>query len=172
MFIRACHLSLSRAKLIQSMPHHPTSFWSTLILFFHLCLRFPIGLFPSGTPSKILHAFVFSPIFGTCYTHLIQLIMPDNEYKSQKCITRYLGMHFDSGTGIPLFLSSLALFWLQGSVVPIQPPFQMALILDFHPPITYKQFFRHPKTFPMLKAYLKISDTFRSDINIKRAFKI
>lgn len=105
------------------------------------------------------------------HSTLIILIMPDNEYKSQNCINGYLGMHFDSGTGIPLFLSSLALFWLQGSVVPIQSHLQMALILDFHPPIIYKQFFRHPKTFPMLRANLKISDTFGADINIKRACK-
>ena len=38
MFITACCLSLSTAKLIPPMPHHPTSFRCTLILFFHLCL--------------------------------------------------------------------------------------------------------------------------------------
>jgi hypothetical protein len=71
-----------------------------------------------------LHAFLFFPIYSTCLAHLIQLyliiqIIPDNEYKSQNCISGYLGMYFDSGTGIPLLLSSLGLFWSQGSVVPI-----------------------------------------------------
>jgi hypothetical protein len=47
----------------------------------------------------------------------------------------------------------------------------MALILDFHPPIIYKPFFRHPKIFPLLKAYMKISNTFGKDINIKTACK-
>jgi hypothetical protein len=44
------------------------------------------------------------------YSTVIIPIMPDKEYKSQNCINGYLGMHFDSGTGIPLLLSSLALF--------------------------------------------------------------
>ena len=48
------HLSLSCASTIQSIYPHPTSWRSVLILSTHLRLRLPIGLFPSGFPTKIL----------------------------------------------------------------------------------------------------------------------
>ena len=59
-FTSARHLSLSWASSIQSMPPHPTSHRFVLILFFHLRLVLPSGLFPSVSPSKIcMH--LFSP---------------------------------------------------------------------------------------------------------------
>ena len=45
-FTRVQHLSVNGASLIQSMPPHPTSCRSTLILYSHLCLDLPSGLFP------------------------------------------------------------------------------------------------------------------------------
>jgi hypothetical protein len=51
-FTSVHHLSLSWACSIQSIPSHPTSWRSILVLFFHLCWGFPIGLFPSGFPTK------------------------------------------------------------------------------------------------------------------------
>ena len=44
-------LSISWATPIQSMPSHPTSWGSILILPSHLCLALPSGLFPSGFPQ-------------------------------------------------------------------------------------------------------------------------
>jgi hypothetical protein len=53
-FTRARHLSLTSPRL------HPISWSSTLILFLHLCLGLPSGLFPSGLPIKSL----YSPLPG------------------------------------------------------------------------------------------------------------
>ena len=48
-------LSLSWASPIQSIYPHPTSWRSVLILSTHLRLGLPIGLFPSGFPTKTLY---------------------------------------------------------------------------------------------------------------------
>ena len=54
-FTSARHLSLSWVSSIQSIPPHPTSWRSILILSYHLRLGFPSGLFPSGFPTKTLY---------------------------------------------------------------------------------------------------------------------
>ena len=67
------HLSLSWANPIQSIYPHPTSSRSVLILYTHLRLGLPSGLFPSGFPTKILYTTLSSPIRSTCSAHLILL---------------------------------------------------------------------------------------------------
>ena len=54
-FTSASHLSLSWASLIQSIPQHPTSWRSVVVLSSHLHLGLPSGLFPSGFPTKTLY---------------------------------------------------------------------------------------------------------------------
>jgi hypothetical protein len=60
-FTSARYLSLSWAHLIQSIPPHPTSCRSILILSSHLRLGLPSGLFPSGFPTKTLYTPLPSP---------------------------------------------------------------------------------------------------------------
>jgi hypothetical protein len=72
----------------RSSPYHPIPSYlrSILILSIHLRLCLPSGLFPSGFPTDILYASLFSPIRATCPTHLILLdliilIMLGEEYE-------------------------------------------------------------------------------------------
>jgi hypothetical protein len=64
-FTRVRHRSVSQAWLIQSVPFHPTSSRHILILSSHLRLGLPSGLYPSGSPTKTLYAFVFSRAHAT-----------------------------------------------------------------------------------------------------------
>ena len=80
-------LSLSWASQIQSIYPHPTSWRSVLILSTHLSLGLPIGLFPSGFPTKTLYITLSSPICATCPAHLnlldfITRTILGGEYKS------------------------------------------------------------------------------------------
>jgi len=72
-FTSVRHLSLSWASSIQSIPPHPTSWRSILILFSYICLDLPSDLFPSGFPTKTLYPPLHSPIHATCPAHLILL---------------------------------------------------------------------------------------------------
>ena len=86
-FTRACHLLLSWARSIQSMPHHHNSWRSFLILSSRLCLGLPGGLFPSDLPTKTLNASLLSPISVTCpichiFLDLITQTIWGDEYRS------------------------------------------------------------------------------------------
>ena len=61
-FTNACHLSLSWARSIQSIPPHPTSWSSILMLSSHLPLGLPSDLFSLGFPTKTLYS-VYSPSY-------------------------------------------------------------------------------------------------------------
>ena len=58
-FTVALHMSLSWARSIQNTSPHHTPWRSILIIFSHLRLSFPSGLFLCGLPSKILDALCF-----------------------------------------------------------------------------------------------------------------
>jgi hypothetical protein len=87
LFTRALHLSLSRARSIQSMSPYPIPLGSILLLSPHLCLSLPSGPLPSDFSTEILYVFLFFSIHATCPAHfilldLIILIILDKEYKS------------------------------------------------------------------------------------------
>jgi hypothetical protein len=71
----ACHISLSWATSIQSMPH-PTSVRFILMLHFHPRLFLQSNLLLSGFSTKTLFAPVLSLILTTCFAHhsLLNLI--------------------------------------------------------------------------------------------------
>ena len=58
------------SQLDQVHTPHPTSLRSNLILYSHLRLGLPSGLFPSGFPTKIQYAPLPSTMRATCSTHL------------------------------------------------------------------------------------------------------
>ena len=70
----ACHLSLSWASSIQSIPPHPVS-WRSILISSHLRLGLTSGVFPSGFPTKTLYTPYLSPIGATCLDHLILLAL-------------------------------------------------------------------------------------------------
>ena len=73
-FIHKCpHPSVSWARSIQSIAPHLTSWRPILILSSHLRLGLPIGLLPSGFPTKTLYTPLPSPIRATCPAYLILL---------------------------------------------------------------------------------------------------
>jgi hypothetical protein len=61
------------AKSIQSILSHYISLRSILILFKHLRLGLPSGIYPSRFPTNILYALLFSHTRATSPTHLILL---------------------------------------------------------------------------------------------------
>ena len=70
-FTCARHPSLPSASSILSIPPHPTSWRSILILSSHLRLGLPSGLFPSVLPAHlILLDFITRTIFGEEYRSL------------------------------------------------------------------------------------------------------
>ena len=83
-FQTARNLFLSAATLIQPRPSKPISFKYILILSFHLSPGLPSDSVPSGFPTKILYALVFSPTRSTCPAHfdLIRGITVGEEYQS------------------------------------------------------------------------------------------
>jgi hypothetical protein len=60
-FTTALHLSLSWARSIQSIPPHPNTWRSILVLTSHLSLGLPSGLIPTGFPTKTLYKPLLSP---------------------------------------------------------------------------------------------------------------
>ena len=104
-----CHLSLSWIRSIQSMPPHPTSWRSILILSSHLRLGLPSSLFPSGFPTKTLYTPLFSPIRATCPARLILLDLITRTILGEK----YRSLRFSLCSSVCIFhtLNKSKIFW-------------------------------------------------------------
>ena len=73
-FTSACHLSLSWARSIHSMPPHPTSWRFILIYSSYLWLGVPSDLLPRSLSTKTLYAPLLSPIHASCPAHLMNQV--------------------------------------------------------------------------------------------------
>jgi hypothetical protein len=71
LYIHKCFSQNKKTRSIQSIQPHPVS----LKIHFNIIHppNLPSGHFPSGFPTNILYAFLFSLIHTTCPTHLILL---------------------------------------------------------------------------------------------------
>jgi hypothetical protein len=118
----ALHWSLSWAISIQPTPSHPISLRSILILSTHLRLGLRSGLFPSGFPTNILYAFLFSPIRATC---------PAHKSKVNNLITLFLLFVGSWWTDMHLMIYVFSLAYIK----KIQ--FSHACILEYCGPNTY-----------------------------------
>ena len=123
-FTNACHLSLSWASLIQSIPPHYTSWGSISILSSHLYPGLPSGLFPSSFPTKTMYMPLFSPICATLPTHLILLDF----------ITRtILGAEYRSlSSSLCIFLHSLVTLSLLGPNHRLSEPLPVKTIVTMY----------------------------------------
>ena len=132
----AHYLFLSWATSIQSMPSHPTSWRSILILAYHLCLGLPSGFYPSGFPTKTLNTPVLSPLCATCPAHLILLNFITWTILGEQC--RSLSSSLCSFLHSPLTLSLL------GPNIPLSILFQTPSVY-VPPSMSVTKFHTHTK---------------------------
>jgi hypothetical protein len=88
------HVHKSFPESHKCSPHHPTliSLTCIFILSSHLCLSIQTGFFPLGFPTKILYAFLISPMCATCChsSHPPRFDHPDNGPQTNKYLVKIM----------------------------------------------------------------------------------
>jgi len=146
-FTSVRHLSLSWVSSIQSIPPHPTSWISILILSCLLCLGLPSGLLSSGYSTKTPYTPLFSPIRATCPAYLF---LPD-------FITRtILGEEYRSlSSSLCSFLHSLVTSSLLTQMFS-SAPYSQTLSAYVSSSVSATKFYSHTKK--QTKSYFCISN--------------
>ena len=135
-FTRACQLSLSWVSSIQSIPPHPTSWRSSLILFSHLHLGLPSGHFPSSFPTKTLYTHLLSLIRATRPAHLILLdlitwTILGKEYRSLSSLCSFLHSPVTSSLlGPNILLNTLSLHSSLSVSNYVSHPYKTTVLFD------------------------------------------
>ena len=98
-FTTALHPSLSRTRSIQFMPH-PIHWRSILILFSHLRLGLPSGLFPSCFVTKTLYEPLLSPYaLHAPPNSFFSILQPEQYWVSSRDPEGYLDLKINSECG-------------------------------------------------------------------------
>ena len=133
----AHHLSLSRANSIQSPQPPPTSWRSVFILFSHLPLGLPTGLFPSGFPTRTLCTPLPSP-YAPHAPKLLQLRLQINVTEAQLTGVQVTSVHFS--TVYLAFVIKVMIYLLYKTwaipfsmmVAAVQPPKMLCAVASLH----------------------------------------
>jgi hypothetical protein len=160
MFTRAHHLSPYWVRPIQSVPPHPTSRRSILILSFHACLVLPNDLLLLSFPTKTRYAPCPFSIHSTCPTHLIlhdwiTWIILGEQYRS-------FSSSFCS------FLHSLVISSLLGPNSLLSPLFSSALGLHSSLSVSDQDTHPYKTTSKSIVLYILISTFLDSKLEDKR----
>ena len=141
------------------LPHH-NSWRSILILFSHLRLGLPSGLFPPSIPTKTLYTPLVSTLRATCPAHLILLdlitrIIFGEEYRSLSSSLRSL-------------LHSSVISSLLGPNIVLSTPFSN--ILSLCPSLNLSDHVPHPykTTGKIIFLYVLIFTFLHSDLEDQR----
>ena len=95
-FTSSHHLSLSWARVIQSMPSHSTAWRYILKLSYHILLGLPSGFFPLGLPTITLYAALVFLTDAACPAHLLNFITRIIFGEEYRCRSSSLHSHLHS----------------------------------------------------------------------------
>lgn len=108
MFVRVRHCMLSWASWIQSTPSHTLALCFTLIIFYHLCIVYPMVSYLQVYTFRLSHAFYIPR--SSCSPWFERLVILGEEYmlwSSSLCSTLYSYLLTSSFVDPSVFLRTL-----------------------------------------------------------------